>query len=62
MSTQCKAEIDLILSTCTRLKLSGTIFPRTPMKSKIGGKILSQKHVNKALIANFHFSEILVQA
>ena len=43
MSTQCKAEIDLILSTCIWLKLSGTIYPRTPMKSKIGGKILSQK-------------------
>ena len=42
-----KAEIDLILNiwfTCIRLKLSCTIHPHTLIKSKIGGKILSQKH------------------
>ena len=45
-------EIDLILNiwfTCLRLNLSCTIHSRTPIKSKIGGKILSQNYVNQAL-------------
>ena len=44
MSTQW--EIDLILNirfTCIRMKLSRTINSHTPTKSKIGGKIVSQK-------------------
>ena len=55
MSTQW--EIDLILNiwfNCIRLKLSCTINPHTPIKSKIGGKIFSQKIIRKkAFIATF---------
>ena len=57
MSTQW--EIDLILNirfTCIRLKLSCTIYPRTPIKSKIGGKILSQKHAKTSF---YHHCPIL---
>ena len=46
MSTQW--EINLILNIwfmCLRLKLSCTIHPCTPIKSKIVGKIFSQKQV-----------------
>ena len=45
MSTQW--EIDLILNMIylQRLNLSCTIDLRTPIKSKIGGKILSRKYV-----------------
>ena len=41
------------------MKLSCTFYPHTPIKTKIGGKILSQK---QAFIANFQFSKIYVEA
>ena len=40
--------------TCKRIKLSCTFYPRSPIKSKIGGKILFQKYVK----TNFEFSKI----
>ena len=51
-----KAEIDLIHDiwfTCIRMKLSCTFYPRTPIKSKIGGKILSQKHAKTNFYQQF---------
>ena len=41
------------------MKLSCTFYPHTPIKTKIGGKILSQK---QAFIANFQFIKIYVEA
>ena len=52
MSTQW--EINLILNksfTCIRLKLSSTINPHTCIKSKIGGKIHSQKTCQNKLLS-----------
>ena len=54
MSTQW--EIDLILNiwfTCIRLKLSCTINSHTSIKSKIGGKTFSQKHVKISFYRHF---------
>ena len=54
-------EIDIIVNvwfTCIMMKLSCTFYPYTPIKTKIGGKILSQK---QAFIANFQFSKIYVE-
>ena len=45
MSTQWETDLILNMIYLQRLNLSCTIDPRTPIKSKIGGKILSQKHV-----------------
>ena len=45
MSTQWDIDLILNIFTCMRLNLSYTIHPRTPIKSKIGGKILSQYYV-----------------
>ena len=49
-------EIDLILDmwfTCISLKLSCIIQPHAPIKSKIGDKILSQKHVKTSFYRYF---------
>ena len=54
MSTQ--LEIDIILNiwfTCIRLKLSWTIHPCILIKSKIGGKIVSQKHAKTSFYRQF---------
>ena len=45
MSTQWETDLILNMIYLQRLNLSCTIDPRTPIKIKIGGKILSQKHV-----------------
>ena len=46
MSTQWETDLIFHISfTSIRLNLSCTIHPRTPIKGKIGGKILFQKHV-----------------
>ena len=50
-------EIDLIVNnrfTCIRLNLLSTIHHCTPIKSKIGGKILSQRHAKRGFfMVNF---------
>ena len=49
-------EIDLILNmwfTCISLNLSCIIQPHAPIKSKIGDKILSQKHVKTSFYRYF---------
>ena len=40
--------------TCIRIKLSCTFYPRSPIKSKIDGKILFQKHVKTSLSLIFN--------
>ena len=45
MSTQWKIDLILNMIYLQRLNLSCTIDLRTPIKSKIGGKILSRKYV-----------------
>ena len=58
MSTQCEIGFFLNISfTGIRLKLSCNIWPQTAIKSKIGGKILSQKHSKTSFIVIFQFSK-----
>ena len=54
MSTQW--EIDIVFNIwfiCIRMKLSYIFYPRTPIKSKISGKILSQKHAKTSFYRQF---------
>ena len=59
------AEVDLILNirfTRIRLKLPCTIYPHTPIKSKIGGKVLSKKICqNKLLSVIFNSVKFLLR-
>ena len=44
------------------MKLSCTFYPRTHIKSKIGGKILFKNMSKQAFITNFQFSKTFVEA